>query len=837
MIELFTHKQVHCEHCGFEFSFTGFGSAAKIVCPACGEENSVSPPPPPPPAVPEPEPLPELSEDMSQVSPEQPEEKSALCSVEHCPLLTGGESGNAIAEQLELRFRQKKSRRQTILAWTVTFQICVLIGTVLFIAQTRMLHQREMVISSVAEHTEAIPEKTPIELLQPFVVPSLAEMESQTAWNATAESEMPVANTEYPLSPYEIAQDTPNHLQPSLVEPPPAVFEPAETPPPAPPAKLVTLEMADDLLESAKSTLATDPESSVEQAVQAAKMYEQLGNPYPNSMYWVLSNAFASLSWGEPLLETSPAIETMTLSPDSRYLLAQLRDHTVWLWDLQELSSERRGFCLDSGAAEYVKFVFTPDLCWIIGGQRNGTIRIWDMSLENPAHAVITFTERILDLQDLQISPDGQWLAAYGNAVKGVTLVKNQRPHQSIQQVGYQQERYREYGTVTYPVLLWNLRQMKSGVVPLAMLVPSTSQLPCPVQAIRFSPHSNRLAVGRKDAVVSVYDVTEKGISHVPFILRGHQLGITQIAFAPNGQWLAAYGNAVKGVTLVKNQQPHQSIQQVGYQQERYREYGTVTYPVLLWNLRQMKSGVVPLAMLVPSTSQLPCPVQAVRFSPNSNRLAVGRKDAVVSVYDVTEKGVSHDPFVLRGHQLSITQIAFAPTGQWIATGSQDNTVRLWNLATSKATPESATLYGHTGWISSLAIDSSGEHIFSGSYDKTIRIWNVKRDRIGSALNEEPLVLDTGLGVPESLLITRDGDKMIALGNVGSLGIYHLPSLLGENPEDHVRAVTFRNSRLSISNSLITSDDQLLIFSYEHLSNPSNCGIRLWSLQPEPFVQ
>ena len=709
MIELFTHKQVRCEHCEFEFSFTGFGSAAKIVCPACGEENSVSPPPPPPPAAPEPEPLPELSENLSLLSPEPPEEKPVLCSVEHCPLLTGGESGNAIAEQLELRFRQKKSRRQTILAWTATLQICVLIGTVLFIAQTRMLHQREMVISSVAEHTEAIPEKTPIELLQPFVVPSPAEMESRTARNAATEPEMPVTNTEYPLSPYEIAQDTPSHLQPSLVEPPATVFEPAETPPPAPPAELVTLEMADDLLESAKSTLATDPENSVEQAVQAAKIYEQLGNPYPDSMYWVLGNAFASLSWGEPLLESSPAIETMTLSPNSRYLLAQLRDHTVWLWDLQELSSERLGFCLDSGSAEYVKFIFTPDLRWIIGGQRNGTIRIWDMLLENPSHAVITFTERILDLQDLQISPDGQWLAAYGNSVKGVTLVKNQ--------------------------------------------------------------------------------------------------------------------------------QPHQSIQQVGYQQEHYREYGTVTYPVLLWNLRQMKSGVVPLAMLVPSTSQLPCPVQAVRFSPNSNRLAVGRKDAVVSVYDVTEKGVSHDPFVLRGHQLSITQIAFAPTGQWIATGSQDNTVRLWNLATSKATPESATLYGHTGWISSLAIDSSGEHIFSGSYDKTIRIWNVKRDRIGSALNEEPLVLETGLGIPESLFITRDGDKMIALGNVGSLGIYHLPSLLGENPEDHIRAVTFRNSRLSISKSLVTSDDQLLIFSYEHLSNPSNCGIRLWSLQPEPFVQ
>jgi hypothetical protein len=106
----------------------------------------------------------------------------------------------------------------------------------------------------------------------------------------------------------------------------------------------------------------------------------------------------------------------------------------------------------------------------------------------------------------------------------------------------------------------------------------------------------------------------------------------------------------------------------------------------------------------------------------------------------------------------------------------------------------------------------------------------------------EPIVLETNLGIPESISLTRDGDKIIARGNEGSLGIYHLPSVLenalGEHDcaEDY-RAITFRNSKLSISKSLLTSDDQLLIFSYEHLEYPDNCGIRLWSLHPQAFVQ
>ena len=247
-----------------------------------------------------------------------------------------------------------------------------------------------------------------------------------------------------------------------------------------------------------------------------------------------------------------------------------------------------------------------------------------------------------------------------------------------------------------------------------------------------------------------------------------------------------------------------------------------------------MESSIIPPAMAIPS---MPQPVQVVRFSPNSERIAIGRKDAVVRVYDLTAKGVSDDPFILRGHQLGITQIAFAPNGQWMATGSQDNTVRLWNLASSKFSPESATLYGHLGWISTLTIDQSGEYLISGSYDRTIRIWNVKHNRIGTALKEEPITLETNLGVPETLLLTRDGDKIITLGKEGCLGIYHLPSILGDEPTEEIRAITFRNGRLSISKCLLTSDAQRLIFSYDHLMDPSNNGIRLWSLQPQAFMQ
>ena len=716
MIELFTPKQIRCEHCEFEFVMTGFGSAAKIVCLACGKETVLSPP------------KATVASGAAGRKAEFPEimsnsaakalsaAETLLCSVEQCPLLTdtGSEAGSAIADQVKLRLRRKAQRRRNILAWTVTLQICVLISVALFVAKPLLIPNESLTANLVTDtdtgvdtgtgidtDIESVPdtEQTVVALPPPVRVPPpplpavpevrVAEISTPDGdpFAVMPESEQGNVPTEM-SSPFE----TVYHIFP------PPMFEPTISAPDtggAIPGSLLpiglsiepmTLEMADFLLESAKTTLGIDPENSVRQAVDAAKIYETLGYTFPDSLYWILGNAFASLSWGEPLLESSPPIEMMTLSADNRYLLAQLRDSTVWLWDLQSPEEERAGFLLDEGTGEYVRFVFSPDLRWIIGGQRNGMVRIWDMSLTNPAGTFITFTERVPDLQDLQISPNGHWLAAFGN-----------------------------------------------------------------------SPQPDYLSIT-----------------------------------------------------------------------------GSPPSPVLLWNLRQMEAGIVPIATPIPSK---PEPVRIIRFSPKSDRLAIGGRNAVGWVYDLTARGVEAEPFVLQGHRLGITQIAFAPCGQWMATGSQDNTVRLWNLTSDRWSPESATLFGHMGWISTLTIDQTGEYIFSGSYDRTIRIWNISRNRIITALNTQPIVLKTNLGVPESVALTQDGDKMIVQGSEGSLGIYHLPSLLEDDPEDFFRAITFRNSRLSISKKLLTTDDQLLIFSYEHLTNPSNNGIRLWALRAQPFVR
>ena len=748
MFDSFTHQQVHCTHCGFEFTYSGFGSVAVSVCPACGEVNRLQ----------------DANEDErvadfvgeTTASPPEPEDSPPellpiACSVEHCPLLTGDKSGNVIAEQLGLQLRNKRSRRLTILAWTVTLQICVLIGTALFIAQSHWIqshriHDNEL--SGAVSNTETITEtELPVVEVKPaplqanvftlseMAAPLPVESNAPAAWEMTdapftSPTVLGATAQDFPVSPFEpphdVSMNPPNMLS-AIAEIAPAAAPPLPQPANASTVQtpVPTIESAKELLQAAKSSLIDAPAETIELAVQSAKIYEQLGEPLPEEMYWLLGNAFVSHTWGEPLLESSPAVETMMLSPDSRYLIAQLQDKSVWLWDLHTVQSpsdskdtethrpERLAYPLETaGSAEYVKFVFTPDLRWIIGGQKEGTIRVWDMHLNNPAETVFTFTERVPDLQDLQIAPNGQWLAAFGNSPEGAIIPQNHPANPFIQQVNY-------------------LRPDRRSV-------------------------------------------------------------------------------------------PDSSL-----------------YPVLLWDLRQMRSGFLPAAIAIPAMSQQ---VQVIRFSPQSDKIAVGRRDALIQVYDLTLRGINENPIVLRGHQLAVTQLAFAPNGNWLASGSQDNTVRIWNLKNSHTPPVPVTLYGHVGWISALTVIPSGEYVLSGSYDRTIRIWNVNDNRIAAASDSEPIVLTTSLGIPETILVTQDGGKMIAQGSEGSLGIYHFPTLFGGEKSEDIPQLTFRNTRLSISKSLLTADDQLLIFDYNQLSSPrtgqsKSGGIYLWPLYTQAFVQ
>ncbi|MDR0335690.1 MAG: hypothetical protein LBI18_01220 [Planctomycetaceae bacterium] len=558
--------------------------------------------------------------------------------------------------------------------------------------------------------------------------------------------------------------------------------------------EVIRVAAAEALLEEAVTSLISDPEQSLQDILSAVGTFEEFGRSLPSTAYWILSQTYASLSWGKMFLINLPAVENLTISSDSHWLLTQCQDNSVWIWDLFRDQNNRNGVQLDSGKIPFVKLLFSPDLRLIIGGRTDGTLQIWDMARPNPAEAPVTLNEKVIGLSDLQISPDGCWLAAFGGSAKSsFEIVRNNR---YINDVGSSMQIATVFGEDGN--YFCNLNEP----IPPCRIVRLHSMLPLPDTAYGTPMISNSTPV----------KVTTKPVLREQhFSLRKN----IQVSFLSESS-----------VTLPEKSLPKATDISVS-------ETIVLSEPnvVWLWDLRQIQNGFIPPPIVLRGHDQ---EIRLIQFSADSGKLAVGGKNSTTLIYDLRNSKTDGIPLVLRGHHLDITAIAFAPNGSWVATGSRDNTIRLWNLTDSKKVTNSVVLNGHCGWISSLTVDQSGTRLFSGSYDKTIRVWRLDRNDIKTATEREPLVLQSNQGVIQELALSPDGKKLISLGGDNSL---RMRNIVDGTIVDDRHSVMFRNRMLPISKIALTPDNRWLVFGYTNQKNPANSGIRLWPLHFDHLLQ
>jgi WD40 repeat protein len=178
------------------------------------------------------------------------------------------------------------------------------------------------------------------------------------------------------------------------------------------------------------------------------------------------------------------------------------------------------------------------------------------------------------------------------------------------------------------------------------------------MNGIALSPDGRRLAVAcgrlfetRQPGVVRLWHLApggKAGPEEGPD-LSGHKVNVMAVAFSPDGKTLAsATGN--------------------------YEERQEVAGDVILWDAAtgKPKGGF---------RGQPTGGVWSLAFSADSRTLAVGGKDKVVTVWDVSAEPARELPS-LRGHQGCINSVAFSPVDpSLLASGSADGTVYLWDLA------------------------------------------------------------------------------------------------------------------------------------------------------------
>ncbi len=148
--------------------------------------------------------------------------------------------------------------------------------------------------------------------------------------------------------------------------------------------------------------------------------------------------------------------------------------------------------------------------------------------------------------------------------------------------------------------------------------------------------------------------------------------------------------------------------------------------------------------------------VVSVAIRADGRRLASGSRDRTVRLWDLeTEEELA----VLRGHDAAVDTVVWMPDGRRIASSGWDHTIRVWDVASG------TELLAIRGAQPKIASSADGTRILSGGQDESVRVWD-------SETGEELTVLQ-GPEIIEAIVMTPDGERVVAVGQYGKVVIWH----------------------------------------------------------------
>jgi WD40 repeat protein len=422
------------------------------------------------------------------------------------------------------------------------------------------------------------------------------------------------------------------------------------------------------------------------------------------------------------------AVTAVAFSPDDSLLASASTDRTIKIWDTIA-GKERVTLTGHAGAVNTV--AFSPDGKRLVSGSADAVVKVWDTT---KGKELLSLHGHTGPVTSSAFSPDGLHVASASEDCSvrvwetdtGRTITEFKKHMAAINGLAFSPDGLLLASTAKADIQIW---KPLTGEVVKVPKVGNRGPDSGRNTALAFSPDGKQLAVGYTEneklgptqveitGRVAVWNLT----TETTIRKLNHQPGVTQVAFSPDGAYLASSSKADQTIRV--------------------------------WD---SASGA---EVAVLKTGDGP---QGLAFSPDSLRIASGSEDRLVLVFAIP----GAKPKTMR--QGSVHNVIFNAEGDLIAAGVGATVV--WDPRTGKELKRLGGVgqYGRIAW-------SSKDNLFAG-----IPVGKVTEGTTGQVRQKlEAGVVRQGSGgwghafSPDGQLIAEATGSEIAVWNVGTGQLVH----------------------------------------------------------------